>query len=209
MGNNKRRAVLILFAHPAIRKSRVNRRLVDVVRNVDGVTINELYEHYPDFDIDIEREQELLTDHDVVVMQHPFYWYSTPSILKEWQDLVLEHNWAYGKGGHALAGKVLLNAISSGGSEEAYSECGSNRFTVRQLLAPLEQTARLCGMSYLPPFVVHGTHALTDVEIEGHARDYRRLIEGFRDGRVDMTRAQTLTRINVGLDDLLGVDDAR
>lgn len=29
-------------------------------------------------------------------MQHPFYWYSTPALLKEWQDLVLEHGWAYG-----------------------------------------------------------------------------------------------------------------
>ena len=77
--------VLVLFAHPAIRKSRVNRRLVEAARGIDGVTVNDLYEAYPDLDIDVPREQQLLSDHDVVVMQHPFYWYSTPSSLKEGQ----------------------------------------------------------------------------------------------------------------------------
>ncbi len=152
--------ILILFAHPAIRRSRVNRRLLEKVRDLDGVTVNDLYEAYPDLDIDVDREQRLLEEHDVVVFQHPFYWYSTPAILKEWQDLVLEHGWAYGLDGHALEGKVLLTATTTGGSERAYRRGGSNHFSMRELLAPIEQTARLCGMEYLPPFVVHGTHTL-------------------------------------------------
>jgi glutathione-regulated potassium-efflux system ancillary protein KefG len=61
---------------------------------------------------------------------------------------------------------------------------------MRQLLAPLEQTARLCGMEYLPPFVVFGTHRLGREEIEAAAGQYRRLIEGLRDDRVDLDRAR-------------------
>ena len=195
--------VLILFAHPAIRKSRVNRRLVEAVRDVEGVTVNDLYEEYPDLSIDVAREQELFGTHEVVVFQHPFYWYSTPAILKEWQDLVLEYGWAYGHDGNALRGKVLLNATTTGGGEEAYGSHGSNRFSVRQLLAPIEQTARLCGMDFLPPFVVHGTFRLTVPEIEDHALDYRRLLESLRDGRVRADSVAGLQRINIDLDRLL------
>jgi glutathione-regulated potassium-efflux system ancillary protein KefG len=198
------RRILILFAHPALRRSRVNRRLVEVAGGIEGVLINDLYEAYPDFDIDVAREQQLLLDHDIVAMQHPFYWYSTPAILKEWQDLVLQHGWAYGRDGRALEGKVLFNAITTGGGEEAYSRQGSNRFTLRALLAPLEQTARLCGMEYLPPFAVHGTHKLSDDEISAHAKDYRRVLEALRDGRLDPATCQDLRRLNSNVDAATG-----
>jgi glutathione-regulated potassium-efflux system ancillary protein KefG len=195
--------VLILFAHPALEKSRVNCRLADAVRRLDGVTFHDLYERYPDFDVDVAAEQELVADHDVIVMQHPFYWYSTPALIKEWEDLVLEHGWAYGSGGTALHGKVLLTAITAGGSEEAYCRQGDNRYTIRELLAPIEQTAALCGMTYLPPFVVHGTHSLDDAEIARHAGDYRRVIEALRDGTLDAKAAADRPRLNANLDAVL------
>jgi len=94
--------ILILFAHPALQKSRVNRVLAGEVRDLDGVAFNDLYERYPEFDIDVTYEQGLLLSHDVIVFHHPFFWYSTPSLLKEWQDLVLAHGWAYGREGTAL-----------------------------------------------------------------------------------------------------------
>jgi glutathione-regulated potassium-efflux system ancillary protein KefG len=179
----KNRSVLILFAHPALEKSRVNRRLADAVRSLPGVTFHDLYERYPDFDIDVTHEQKLLEEHDVIVMQHPFFWYSTPALLKEYQDLVLEHGWAYGHDGTALHGKSLLTATTAGGSEEAYCKTGHNRCTIRELLAPIERTAVLCGMTYLPPFVVYGTHSLDDAAIAEHAALYRRKLESLRDGK--------------------------
>jgi glutathione-regulated potassium-efflux system ancillary protein KefG len=168
------------------------------------VTVNDLYERYPDFDIDVEREQALLTSHDVVVLQHPFYWYSTPSILKEWQDLVLEHGWAYGQEGRALRGKLMLSVLTAGSGEDAYAADGSNRFTIRQLLAPVEQTARLCGMRYLAPFVVHGTHRLLDDDIVRYAADYAAVLEALRDGRVDVEAASRAERLNADLEALIG-----
>ena len=178
------RRILIEFAHPAIRRSRVNRRLVDAISDLAGVTVNDLYEAYPEFDIDVEREQSLLDSHDVVVFQHPFYWYSTPAILKEWQDLVLQHGWAYGRDGRALRGKFMMSAITAGGGEESYRRSGTNHFTIGELLAPIEQTAALCGMQYLPPFIVYGTHDLGVSQIEVVAREYRRAIEAIRDGEI-------------------------
>ena len=173
----ERRRVLILFAHPALQKSRVQRRLAEAVRDLPGVTFHDLYEAYPEFDVDVKREQGLLLDHDVVVLQFPFYWYSTPALLKEWQDLVLEHGWAYGSTGTALRGKSMLCALSTGGGAAAYAPGGRNRFTIDRFLTPLDQTAHLCGMTFLEPFVVHGTHAMTPEAIAAQAAAYRERIE--------------------------------
>lgn len=195
--------VLVLFAHPALEKSRVNVQLIRGIEELESVTFRDLYEEYPQLDIDVEREQQLLEEHEIVVFQHPFYWYSTPAMLKEWQDLVLEHGWAYGSGGEALAGKVFLNVITAGGSEEAYCTQGSNRFSVRDLLAPLEQTAHLCGMRYLAPFVIHGTHALSLEEIDEWRDRYHRLLRALVDDRLDLDRASASAALHRDVDALI------
>lgn len=184
--------VLVLFAHPALERSRVHRRLNEGVRSGPDITLHDLYEAYPRLDVDVAREQRLLVEHDVIVLQYPFYWYSTPPILKQWMDLVLEHGWAYGSEGHALVGKTFLCAISAGGREEAYCSAGYNRFTVRQLLAPVEQTARLCGMEFLPPFVVFGTHSLREDAIRAEAERYARLLDALVEGEPDVAERRRL-----------------
>lgn len=153
-------------------------RLVKAVPDHPELTFHDLYEAYPRLDIEVRREQALLSGHDVIVLQFPFYWYSTPPMLKQWQDLVLEHGWAYGSKGTALKGKTLLCAMSTGGRSDAYRPEGFNRFSVRQLLAPIEQTARLCGMRFLPPWLVSGTHRMLDADIDAAGREYAALLRG-------------------------------
>lgn len=169
--------ILILLAHPVLEKSRVHRRLLQRVPTHPDITLHDLYEEYPAYDIDVDREQALLLAHDVVAMQHPFYWYSTPPLLKQWQDLVLEHGWAYGANGRALRGKHMLNVISTGGVRTSYQRDGFHGFTVRELLAPIAQTARLCGMTYLPPWVVFGSHRLDEADIDGEAERYAAMLQ--------------------------------
>lgn len=146
-------STLILFAHPAFEKSRAQRALLEATKDLDHVTVNDLYENYPNFQIDVAREQKLLCDHERVIFQHPLYWYSTPAIIKEWFDTVLQYGWAYGKGATALHGKSACSVITAGSAEEAYTAAGHNRFTIPELLRPVEQTARLCGMNYDEPLV--------------------------------------------------------
>ncbi|MDH3271350.1 MAG: NAD(P)H-dependent oxidoreductase [Gemmatimonadota bacterium] len=184
--------VLILFAHPALERSRVHKGLLRALPTSPDLTLHDLYEAYPRLDIDVEREQQLLVDHDVIAFQHPFYWYSTPPILKQWQDLVLEHGWAYGSEGNELAGKTFIPLLSAGGGEPAYCSQGYNRFSVRELLAPVEQTARLCGMHFLPPFVVFGTHQLDAEGITEQAGRYRRLLEALLAGEPDEAERERL-----------------
>jgi glutathione-regulated potassium-efflux system ancillary protein KefG len=198
------RRVLVLFAHPVLERSRVNRRLVDAIRDLEGVTIRDLYEEYPTLTIDVAREQELLLASDVIVFQHPFYWYSCPAILKEWQDLVLEHGWAYGAGGTQLRGKITLNVITTGGPQSAYQQGGYNRFSIRELLAPWDQTAHLCGMRFLAPFAVHSALRVQRDEDVAASRDaYRRLVEALRDDRVDLDAAANAQNLALELERVL------
>jgi glutathione-regulated potassium-efflux system ancillary protein KefG len=198
------RRILILFAHPVLERSRVNRRLLAAVREVSGVTVHDLYDAYPTLYIDAKREQRLLVEHDVIVFQHPFYWYSTPAILKEWQDLVLEHGWAYGHGGTQLRGKITFNAITTGGPEAAYRRGGYNRFTIRELLAPWDQTAHLCGMRFLAPFTVHAALRIAgDDDVAQPRAAYRQLIEALRDDRLDLERAASVENLAAALPSLL------
>src|SRR6266545_881164 len=195
------RRVLVNFAHPVLERSRVNRRLIEAIRDLEGVTVNDLYEAYPTLHIDIAREQDLLIAHDVIVFQHPFYWYSTPALLKEWQDLVLEHGWAYGQGGTRLRGKLTFNALTTGGPQTAYTRDGYNRYTIRELLAPWDQTAHLCGMRFLAPFVVHAAlRVRADDDVAVARAVYRRLLQAVRDDRLDLERAAaaaTLSELDV------------
>jgi glutathione-regulated potassium-efflux system ancillary protein KefG len=189
--------VLIQFAHPALQKSRVNRRLIAAVQDLESVTINDLYEEYPDFNVNVQREQELLLSNDIIIFQHPFYWYSCPAILKEWEDLVLQYGFAYGAHGTKLNGKWVLTAITTGGSTSAYQRNGYNYFTIRELLAPFEQSVRFCGMVYLPPFVISGTLELKNVEeIAEWATLYRQAVESLRDGRFDSGEFERVSYLN-------------
>ena len=198
------RSIQVLYAHPSPRRSEVNAPLAAAAAEVEGVTVKDLYAEYPDFHIDVDREQADLRAHDVLVFLHPLYWYSTPAILKEWQDLVLEHGFAYGTGGTALHGKLFFDALTAGGPESAYCAGGYNHFPIGELLHPLEQTTSLCGMSWLPPFALFAARrAVEEGRLEKHVRDWVRVLEALRDDRLDLALARTQPRLNANLDAII------
>ncbi len=179
------RKILIVFAHPALEKSRVNKKLIEKVEMINGVTFHDLYELYPEMDIDVKAEQKLLKEQDAIVFQYPFFLFGMPALLKEWMDLVLVHGWAFGRDGNALKGKLVCHIITTGGSKASYAKEGHNRFTMRELLSPLEQTARLCGMRYLPPYVIHGTNVMKPERMQEHAKHYREMLRLLADQTFD------------------------
>ncbi len=196
--------ILINFAHPARTRSRINALLRNAVEDLENVTINDLYANYPDFLIDVKREQNLCEDHDVIIFQHPFYWFSTPAIIKEWLDLVLEYDWAYGPKGNALEGKIFLQAITAGGDDCTYQKGGCNVFTFRELTSPYCAMANLCNMNWLPPFAVLGIHqGLSEEEVNFHAEEYRRTVIALRDGTLDIEKAKHGQYLNIDLKSII------
>jgi glutathione-regulated potassium-efflux system ancillary protein KefG len=200
--------ILILFSHPRFEKSRVNRALLEGVDRMPQVTLHDLYERYPDFNVDIEQEQELMTAHEIIIWQHPFYMYGAPALLKQWIDLVLEYGWAHGRGGDSLRGKIIFNALTSGGSREVYRTDGYNRFTLREFLVPFDQTATLCKMIYLPPFAVQGTHLLTEAQLARHAALYHALLERLSRGDFSLESMRQFPLLNDWLDQDSGATES-
>ena len=78
------------------------------------MTVHDLAAASTDGRFDVGREQQLLLDHDQVVWQFPWYWYSVPAVLKAWMDQVLTYGFAYGQDGTALRGKSLQLVTSTG-----------------------------------------------------------------------------------------------
>ena len=196
--------ILILFGHPAFKRSTINAALRKSVENLEGVTFHDLYASYPDFLIDVTYEQLLCESHEIIVFQHPFYWYSTPAIIKEWFDLVLEHGWAYGAVGKALAGKITFQALSAGGDLSNYRPGGLNLFTIRELTTPYRATANLCQMEWLPPFAVLGIHqGLPKEERTRYAEDYRKTLIALRDNQLDLAKARNCELLNHNLSSII------
>jgi putative NADPH-quinone reductase len=168
----------LLFAHPAPDRSRLNKAMADEAAGLDGVSVRDLYELYPNMYIDTDTERTALLEADVVIFQFPVYWFSAPALLKEWQDMVLTSGFAFGPGGHALHGKKFMLAVSTGGQASSYAETRPHGAPLSTFLRPFEQTARFCGMTLLEPFVANGVGAMDSAEIAGTVQAYRhRLIK--------------------------------
>ena len=181
-------SIFLMLAHPRFEKSRASKALIAAVQDLPFVTIHDLYELYPDFNIDIAREHDLLVQHQIIVWQYPLYMYSPPAILKQWMDLVLEHGWAHGPDGNNLENKLIFNAVTTGGSSESYGAQGFNNYRLEEFLRPLEQTARLCKMIWLPVFSIQGTYRHAQEDFSHYGNQYRLALQRLAEGNIDLTQ---------------------
>ena len=67
----------------------------------------DLYATYPNLKIDIDKEQQQLLAHDVIIFSSHFVVFH-PGDFKEWQDLVLERGFAYGKAAQPWLAKPFV-----------------------------------------------------------------------------------------------------
>lgn len=174
--------ILINVFHPDLANSRGNRLIVEQLKGIPDACLRDVQAEYPDWKIDVATEQELLLSHDLIVFQHPFYWYNCPPLMKLWLDEVFLQGFAYPPGvGDRLRGKTWLSSITTGGPADAYRSGGFNNWTISELLRPFQQTAFLAGMTWLPPLVMHGVLPpgiagfgnVSDDEIIEHGRRVR------------------------------------
>ncbi|NOH96536.1 glutathione-regulated potassium-efflux system ancillary protein KefG [Vibrio sp. 99-70-13A1] len=164
--------VLIIYAHPEPQSSIANQVMIKKIESLHHVKVHDLYAAYPDFFIDVPFEHQLLSEHDVIVFQHPLFMYSCPSLLKEWFDRVLCKGFAFGEE-TALQGKYWRSVITTGGKEEAFGESGYNKYPLQEILQPFELTALLCKMNWMEPLVLHWARNVSDAERYQHADQYR------------------------------------
>ncbi len=183
------RSILVLYAHPGASRSVVNRRLKRVAEGLSGVTIVDLYAEYPTLYIDVLREQARVEAADVVIFQHPVYWFSAPAIVKEWVDRVVTYGWALGDR-EALKGKIYLHAVTTAASHGVFAQEVTGRSALRAQFHSFEAMAGLCGMRYLPPFSLFREEADESraERLEHHAAAYARFLRDLRDEKLDLAQ---------------------
>lgn len=145
---------LIIISHPELDESGSQQFLVQSVTDLEGVTLHHLEKAYPDGEIDVEKEHALLRDYDRILFQFPFYWYSSPPLLKKWQDEVLTEHYAFGYRGDKLQGKQFGLVLVIGLPEKEYQTGGQEDFSISELTKPYQAMARKTGMVYLKPLTI-------------------------------------------------------
>ena len=170
--------VALVYAHPYAERSLANRELLAALDGLAFIDHRPIYDLYPDFDIDVEIEREHLAAVDLIVLQHPVYWYSTPALLKLWIDEVFALGWAYGEGGTALAGKHMQWVVTTGADFRAYAPEGPHGHPFEVFTAPMRQTALFCGMEWEEPIVVHDAHA-DQAQVRAAGQLYRQRLVDF------------------------------
>ena len=163
---------LVLLFHPRFTQSATNRALADAAAVVPGVQVVDMAALYPEGRaIDGDAEVRRLLSARRVVLQFPVQWYSTPPLLKAWQDAVLTRMFymAYASEGRHLEGTPLLVVATAGNVPEAYAPTGQNLFPLAELLRPLQATAHRCGLPWAEPFLVYRAGKMDAAQRAGEA----------------------------------------
>lgn len=155
---------LIIVSHPEIDESGSQQYLKEALPGSSEITFHHLETTYPDGKIDIEQEQKLLQNHDRIIFQFPLYWYSSPPMLKHWQDEVLTENFAYGYGGNKLKEKELGLVLVIGMPEKEYQVGGREGFSLSTLTTPYQAMAKKTQMHFLKPFLIFQFHYMEETE---------------------------------------------
>ena len=161
---------------------------MEAVAGIPNVTIRDMYAEYPDFKVDLAKEQELLLANDVIVFQFPLFWLSSPALMKEWQDTVLTKGFAFPPGdGDKLTGKIWQTAVTSGGPDEGYTKEGPFKADLNDIFIPMRLTATYCSMEWQPVFSIGSVmpvgdawmRAITAEELVKATDSYKELLESF------------------------------
>ncbi|HEX5743355.1 MAG TPA: NAD(P)H-dependent oxidoreductase [Flavobacteriaceae bacterium] len=165
---------LVIVTHPNIENSIINKAWINELNLInDQVTIHQLYKEYPDYKIDIQKEQEMILAHDNIIFQFPLHWFNIPFFLKKWIDEVMAYGWAFGPNGDNLKNKKIRFAVSTGGDADAYASGNS----IDELLKSLSTTFLYCGSEILPSHLFYGAGKEPNLnEINKNAKSYVKII---------------------------------
>lgn len=125
---------------------------------------------------DILDEIEKVLWCDLLILNFPLFWFSTPAILKGWIDRVLISGLTYGgkrfydRGG--LRGKKAMITITLGGRPHMLTDDGIHGELEDMLRPLLRGTLYYTGLSVLPPFIAWHVPYITDDARKDYLKDY-------------------------------------
>jgi len=134
---------------------------------------------------DIQQELDKLLWADLLILNFPIFWFSTPAMLKGWIDRVLVSGVCYGgkrfydQGG--LSGKKALVTVTLGGREHMFGD-GAIHGPLEDMLRPiLRGTLAYVGFDVLQPFVAWHVPYISDEARQEFLTNYQQRLEHVSD----------------------------
>ncbi len=158
-----KKKTLVIMAHSNPNDSKINKRIKETLKDQEHIIYKDIKSLYENFDFDVAKEQGDLVNVDKVIFQFPLYWFTAPSILKQWTDEVFTYGFAftYDKNGTwktlKLQDKQFQMIVTIGASEEEYEQMGVK---VKECLTSYSVTAYSLGMKELDPFLLYGVDSI-------------------------------------------------
>lgn len=167
---------LVIFSHSYQDQSISNVAIAEEFARA-GFEVRNLEQLYPDGVIDVTAEQAALVAADVIIWQHPIFWFNVTPMLKKWQDEVLQYGFAYGTGGDKLHGKKFIHSYTTGSGAEVYAgELG------KAISASVLASAGYCGMDIQPVQSAFGHLAMTNPDAADRARQHAQRVIAYVKG---------------------------
>lgn len=167
---------LVIYSHSYQADSLANKAIIAELEKENDFTIRNIEALYPDGNIDVALEQQYLLDADVVVFQHPLFWFNIPSGLKRYMDDVWARGFSHGTGGDKLKGKKFIESFTTGAPEEYYPEAACNDVT-----ASVRISAGFTQMEYCGYVATFGCNPVVNPNVEAEAKAHAaRLVEKVR-----------------------------
>ena len=135
---------IVIVGHPHYENSNTQPFLHEAAKKYSNVTWHVVTDKF-----NVAAEQALLKQYDRIILQFPLYWYSMPAILKNWLDEVLTVKFATGNQ-FSLSSKELGLVITLGSKSSNFQAGGPEKFTISELMRPIEALANKLKMTYLP-----------------------------------------------------------
>ena len=167
--------ILVIYSHAYPETSKAGNAILEVFQATPSFEVRNLDALYPDLGkIDVVAEQQALLEADVIIFQHPIFWFGVPAALKRWMEVVLQHGFAYGTDGDKLHGKKFIHSFTAASGADTYAgELG------RALRAPIEASALYCGMEYVQAFPLYGQLTLTNPNVAQEAKAHAEKLVSF------------------------------
>lgn len=164
---------LVIVSHPEYDNSMTESFLQQCQNDIDEVDWLVLDHLTNNYEFDVDKEQKRLIKYDRILFQFPMYWYSSPALLKKYEDDIFTRSFTYANEDGKLKGKELGIITTLGEPLKNYTVGGSEGFSINEILKPYQALAFKSGMKFIKPFMVDQFAYMTDDEKGKLLVDYR------------------------------------
>jgi len=163
---------LAIFAHPNLGESSVSATWIEQFSAHGDITVHKLAENNTGYVFDVAKEQQLIRDHDRILIVSPVYWYSDPALLKKWFEDIFTDKFV-----ESIKGQKKLWMLSAtSGKPERWYRLRNNNAPLEMYYLAWQSMMSEIGQTLFPMYPYYWTYRKGK---EDHIAASKKLLEQF------------------------------